>query len=177
MSDQTKTSGTPAQPVRTTALAESRSVDSVHRSTTFHWVGNGFYVSTYFPRDHLPAERTSPLVLMDYVPPRHFTPLARGRRGAGWPPHRGFETLTLAWEGAVAHRDNAGHAGIIGPGDVQWMTAGGGIFHEEYQEDGVRRRGRQMHMMQLWVNLPRKDEAAAPGYQPITAAQIPRVEL
>jgi redox-sensitive bicupin YhaK (pirin superfamily) len=175
MSDQTSTSGTPT--TRPTVLAESRTVESVHRSTTFHWVGNGFYVSTYFPSDELPPEQTSPFVLMDYGPPKEFTPTAHGKRGVGWHPHRGFETVTLAWEGAVAHRDNAGHAGIIGPGDVQWMTAGGGIFHEEYHEDGFTRRGGSMHMMQLWVNLPRKDKAAAPGYQPITAGQIPRVVL
>ena len=96
-----------------------------------------------------------------------------GKRGVGWHPHRGFETVTLAWEGAVAHRDNAGHAGIIGPGDVQWMTAGGGIFHEEYHEEAFSRRGGHMHMMQLWVNLPRKDKTAAPAYQPITAAADP----
>jgi redox-sensitive bicupin YhaK (pirin superfamily) len=163
--------------VKSTALAEARTVDSVHRSTTFHWVGNGFHVSTYFPSDDLPAERTSPFVLMDYGPSKPFSPLARGKRGVGWHPHRGFETVTLAWEGAVAHRDNAGHAGIIGPGDVQWMTAGNGIFHEEYHEEDFSRRGGNMHMMQLWVNLPRKDKTAAPNYQGITAAQIPRVEL
>jgi redox-sensitive bicupin YhaK (pirin superfamily) len=174
MSTETKTTHTPAT---TTALAESRTVDSVHRSTTFHWVGNGFYVSTYFPSAGLPPEATSPFVLMDYGPPKEFAPLARGQRGVGWHPHRGFETVTLAWEGAVAHRDNAGHAGIIGPGDVQWMTAGGGIFHEEYHEQGFTHRGGSMHMMQLWVNLPRKDKMAPPGYQPITAAQIPRIEL
>jgi redox-sensitive bicupin YhaK (pirin superfamily) len=162
---------------KSTALAEARTVDSVHRATTFHWVGNGFHVSTYFPSDDLPAERTSPFVLMDYGPSKPFSPLARGKRGVGWHPHRGFETVTLAWEGAVAHRDNAGHAGIIGPGDVQWMTAGNGIFHEEYHEEDFSRRGGNMHMMQLWVNLPRKDKTAAPNYQPITAAQIPRVEL
>jgi redox-sensitive bicupin YhaK (pirin superfamily) len=162
---------------RTTALAEPRTVDSVHTSTTFHWVGNGFYVSTYFPSEELEAPRTSPFVLMDYGPPKPFSPLPRGKRGVGWHPHRGFETVTLAWEGAVAHRDNAGHSGIIGPGDVQWMTAGAGIFHEEYHEEGFTRNGGDMHMMQLWVNLPRKAKGAAPNYQPITAAQIPRVEL
>lgn len=154
-----------------------RSVEGVHSSTTFHWVGNGFHVSTYFPSEGLPPERVSPFVLMDYGPPKPFTPLARGKRGVGWHPHRGFETVTLAWEGAVAHRDNAGHAGIIGPGDVQWMTAGQGIFHEEYHEEEFTRRGGRMHMMQLWVNLPRKDKGATPGYQPITDADIPRVPL
>jgi redox-sensitive bicupin YhaK (pirin superfamily) len=157
--------------------AQLRSVEGVHRSTGFHWVGNGFHVSTYFPSGGLPAERVSPFVLMDYGPPRDFTPLAVGKRGVGWHPHRGFETVTLAWEGAVAHRDNAGHAGIIGPGDVQWMTAGSGIFHEEYHEEAFSRAGGPMHMMQLWVNLPRKDKAAAPAYQGITAADIPVVPL
>jgi redox-sensitive bicupin YhaK (pirin superfamily) len=155
----------------------TRSVEGVHRSTTFHWVGNGFHVSTYFPSVGLPAERVSPFVLMDYGPPKEFTPLPQGKRGVGWHPHRGFETVTLAWEGAVAHRDNAGHSGIIGPGDVQWMTAGDGIFHEEYHEEGLTRRGGRMHMMQLWVNLPRKDKAAPPSYQPITAGEIPRVPV
>src|SRR5262245_61063943 len=155
----------------------TRSVDGIHRSTGFHWVGNGFHVSTYFPGDALPPERTSPFVLMDYGPPKEFAPLARGKRGVGWHPHRGFETVTLAWEGAVAHRDNAGHAGVIGPGDVQWMTAARGIFHEEYHEEQFTRRGGRMHMMQLWVNLPARDKTAAPAYQPLTSADIPRVAL
>ncbi len=158
-------------------LPAARSVEGVHRSTTFHWVGNGFHVSTYFPSAKLPAERVSPFVLMDYGPPKEFEPLAHGKRGVGWHPHRGFETVTLAWEGAVAHRDNAGHAGVIGPGDVQWMTAAAGIFHEEYHAEELTRRGGRMHMMQLWVNLPGKDKGAPPGYQPITARDIPTVPL
>jgi redox-sensitive bicupin YhaK (pirin superfamily) len=158
-------------------LSAARSVDGIHRSTTFHWVGNGFHVSTYFPSAKLPAARVSPFVLMDYGPPKTFAPLPQGKRGVGWHPHRGFETVTLAWEGAVAHRDNAGHAGMIGPGDVQWMTAGRGIFHEEYHADELTRRGGRMHMMQLWVNLAKKDKAAGPAYQPITARDIPIVAL
>jgi redox-sensitive bicupin YhaK (pirin superfamily) len=154
-----------------------RTVEGVHKSTSFHWVGDGFFVSTYFPSRHLPAERVSPFVLMDYGPGEDFAPIARGKRGVGWHPHRGFETVTLAWEGSVAHRDNAGNAGIIGPGDVQWMTAGAGIFHEEYHEEGFARRGGRMHMMQLWVNLPRAKKMAPPGYQPITKADIPSVPL
>jgi hypothetical protein len=152
-----------------------RGVESVHQSTTFHWVGNGFHVSTYFPSAGVPPERVSPFVLMDYGPAKDFAPLARGKRGVGWHPHRGFETVTLAWEGAVAHQDNAGHAGVIGPGDVQWMTAGRGIFHEEYHEEAFSRSGGRMHMMQLWVNLPAKDKTAPPAYQPITSGDIPRV--
>ncbi|HTA90399.1 MAG TPA: pirin family protein [Polyangiaceae bacterium] len=153
-----------------------RSVEGIHRSTTFHWVGDGFHVATYFPSEQLESERVSPFVLMDFGPPKEFAPLARGKRGVGWHPHRGFETVTLAWEGSVAHRDNAGHRGVIGPGDVQWMTAGSGIFHEEYHEEEFTRRGGRMHMMQLWVNLPKKSKAAPPGYQPISTAQIPVVE-
>jgi redox-sensitive bicupin YhaK (pirin superfamily) len=154
-----------------------RSVEGIHKSTTFHWVGDGFFVSTYFPSHALPAERVSPFVLMDYGPAKEFAPSATEKRGVGWHPHRGFETVTIAWEGSVAHRDNAGHAGVIGPGDVQWMTAASGIFHEEFHEDAFTRRGGRMHMMQLWVNLPRKDKLAAPGYQPITTEQIPVVSL
>jgi redox-sensitive bicupin YhaK (pirin superfamily) len=156
---------------------EVRSVEGIHRSTAFHWVGDGFHVSTYFPSAQLESERVSPFVLMDFGPPKEFAPLAQGKRGVGWHPHRGFETVTLAWEGSVAHRDNAGHRGVIGPGDVQWMTAGSGIFHEEYHEEEFTRRGGRMHMMQLWVNLPKKSKAAAPAYQPISAAQIPVVQL
>jgi quercetin 2,3-dioxygenase len=174
----TATSATSAVPPQATVGPTGfRSVEGIHESTTFHWVGNGFFVSTYFPSNKLPSERVSPFVLMDYGPPKEFAPAARGKRGVGWHPHRGFETVTLAWEGAVAHRDNAGHAGVIGPGDVQWMTAASGIFHEEYHEERFTRRGGRMHMMQLWVNLPRKDKMAPPGYQPITAADIPSVPI
>jgi redox-sensitive bicupin YhaK (pirin superfamily) len=125
----------------------------------------------------LPAERVSPFLLMDYGPPKAFAPLARGKRGVGWHPHRGFETVTLAWEGAVAHRDNAGHRGVIAAGDVQWMTAASGIFHEEYHEETFTRGGGRLHMMQLWVNLPKKDKTAPPAYQPISAASIPSLTL
>jgi quercetin 2,3-dioxygenase len=159
------------------APSRARSVEGIHRSTTFHWVGNGFFVSTYFPSAKLPPERVSPFVLMDYGPAKEFAPLARGKRGVGWHPHRGFETVTLAWEGAVAHRDNAGHAGVIGPGDAQWMTAASGVFHEEYLEEAFTRRGGRLQMMQLWVNLPRKDKTAPPGYQALAARQFPDVAL
>lgn len=168
----------PTMPNVSAELRESaRTVEGIHRSTTFHWVGNGFYVATYFPNAKLPSERVSPFVLMDYGPPKEFAPLPRGKRGVGWHPHRGFETVTLAWEGAVAHRDNAGHADVIGPGDAQWMTAASGLFHEEYHDEALTRAGGRFHMMQLWVNLPRKDKAAAPAYQPLKANQIPAVEL
>lgn len=165
------------QLAETARPAAERSVEGIHRSTGFHWVGNGFFVSTYFPGATLPAERVSPFLLMDYGPAREFAAQPRGKRGVGWHPHRGFETVTLAWEGAVAHRDNAGHRGVIGPGNAQWMTAASGIFHEEYHEEQFTRRGGRLHMMQLWVNLPKRDKAAPPGYQPILAADVPSVAL
>ncbi len=165
------------RPIAVTSPDGARSVEGIHRSTGFHWVGNGFFVSTYFPSAKLPAERVSPFVLMDYGPPKEFAPLARGKRGVGWHPHRGFETVTLAWEGSVAHRDNAGHADTIGPGDAQWMTAAAGIFHEEYHADEVTQKGGRLHMMQLWVNLPRKYKSAKPGYQALKASQFPSVAL
>lgn len=154
-----------------------RTVAGVYRGAPLHWVGDGFRVSTYFPSANLPAERVSPFLLMDYQAPHTYAPLARGRRGVGWHPHRGFETVTLAWEGAVAHHDNAGHAGTVGPGDVQWMTAASGILHQEYHEEAFSRRGGPMHMMQLWVNLPGKDKMGPPGYQGIPATDIPSVAL
>lgn len=154
-----------------------RTVEAIHHSTEYHWVGDGFHVSTYFPSSNLASERLSPFLLMDYGPPKEFKPLVRGKRGVGWHPHRGFETVTLAWEGSVAHRDNAGHKGVIGPGDVQWMTAASGIFHEEYHEEGFARQGGRMHMMQLWVNLPKKDKTVPPAYQPIVSAEIPQVQV
>jgi quercetin 2,3-dioxygenase len=159
------------------ALPGARSVEAVHGNSGFHWVGNGFFVSTYFPSEELASERVSPFLLMDYGPAREFTALPSGKRGVGWHPHRGFETVTLAWAGAVAHRDNAGHAGVIGPGDAQWMTAASGIFHEEYHEAEFTRQGGPLHMMQLWVNLPRSDKKAPPGYQALLAEQIPTVAL
>ena len=165
------------EPTTAAPRSGARTVAGVFRSTPAHWVGNGFQVSSYFPRPNLPVERVSPFLLMDYGPRREFSPLQSGKRGVGWHPHRGFETVTIAWEGAVAHGDNAGNQGVIGPGDVQWMTAASGIIHQEFHEESFARRGGAMHMMQLWVNLPKKDKMGPPGYQPIVEAQIPRVSL
>ena len=169
----------PASPLTAVSHApdRARTVEAIHRSTEFHWVGDGFYVSTYFPSAHLASERMSPFLLMDYGPSHEFKALSTGKRGVGWHPHRGFETVTLAWEGAVAHRDNAGNRGVIGPGDVQWMTAASGIFHEEYHEEQFTRQGGRMHMMQLWVNLPKLSKGAPPGYQPIVSEKIPVVPV
>ncbi|MBZ5713612.1 pirin family protein [Nannocystis pusilla] len=157
--------------------ARARRVESVHRGGPMHWVGDGFHVRGVFPGRSLPMERTSPFLLLDHHPRQVYPALTQGRRGVGWHPHRGFETVTLAWEGTVAHRDTAGHSGIIGPGDVQWMTAASGILHEEYHEQEFSRRGGPVRLLQLWVNLPARLKMSEPGYQPITAAQIPTVAL
>ena len=152
-----------------------KKVISVHRSPPPHWVGDGFHVRSLFSYDRQP-QTLSPFLLLDYGAPEQFAPTSE-RRGVGEHPHRGFETVTIAYQGAVEHRDSAGNHGVIGPGDVQWMTAASGIVHEEWLESGFTRRGGTMEMAQLWVNLPAKHKMAAPGYQDIRSAQIPVVAL
>ena len=140
-----------------------------------HWVGDGFPVRSLFSYNTLGAH-ISPFLLLDYAGPHNFAPTSR-RRGVGQHPHRGFETITIVYDGEVEHRDSAGHGGVIGPGDVQWMTAGGGILHEEYHSPAFARTGGPFRMVQLWVNLPAKDKNAPGGYQGIEAADIPAVQL
>ncbi|WP_332774527.1 pirin family protein [Polaromonas sp.] len=147
----------------------------IQRSSGSHWVGNGFPVRSIFSYNDI-HEEMSPFLLLDYAGPTHFPPTEM-RRGVGQHPHRGFETVTIVYDGEVEHRDSAGGGGLIGPGDVQWMTAASGIVHEEYHGAAFARRGGPFEMIQLWVNLPAKDKMAPPGYQGITDAQIPRVEL
>jgi len=152
-----------------------KKVISVHRGPPAHWVGNGFHVRSLFMYEGQ-AELISPFLLLDYAAPEEFPPSGEPR-GVGRHPHRGFETVTIAYQGGVEHRDSAGNHGVIGPGDVQWMTAASGIVHEEWHEREFTRRGGTMEMAQLWVNLPAKDKLAAPGYQDIRSEQIPVVEL
>ena len=140
-----------------------------------HWVGDGFPVRSLF-NYHAHAAAFSPFLLLDYAGPAQFAPTAE-RRGVGVHPHRGFETVTIVFHGEVEHRDSTGQGGTIGPGDVQWMTAASGILHEEFHGSAWARRGGAFEMVQLWVNLPARDKGAAPGYQAITAAQIPSVAL
>ncbi len=153
-----------------------RTIERVFRGAPEHWVGNGFRVSNYFPSATDFEKRMSPFFLLDYHAPRVYEPTTR-RRGVGTHPHRGFETVTIAYQGAVAHRDSTGAGGVIRPGEVQWMTAGGGILHNEYHEESFARAGGIMHMMQIWVNLPRRFKMTAPKYQPLTTADIPEVGL
>ncbi len=140
-----------------------------------HWVGDGFHVVPLFA-DLAFREEVSPFLMLDYAAPVEFPPRAKPP-GVGAHPHRGFETVTIVYYGEVEHRDSAGHSGTIGPGDVQWMTAGSGLLHEEFHSREQTKRGGLVSMAQLWVNLPAKDKSASPAYQTILNAQIPTVDL
>lgn len=140
-----------------------------------HWVGDGFPVRSLFSYNTLGAH-ISPFLLLDYAGPHNFEPTTQ-QRGVGDHPHRGFETVTIVYDGEVEHRDSAGNGGVIGPGDVQWMTAAGGIIHEEYHSPGFAKAGGPFRMVQLWVNLPAKDKMGPGGYQGILKADIPVVPL
>ena len=150
-------------------------VVAVHASPGGHWVGDGFPVQSLFSYHGLGAQ-LSPFLLLDYAGPAEFAPAERPR-GVGEHPHRGFETVTIVYQGEVEHRDTAGNGGRIGPGDVQWMTAAAGLMHEEFHSERFTREGGTMEMAQLWVNLPAKDKLSAPHYQAIVAADIPGVAL
>jgi redox-sensitive bicupin YhaK (pirin superfamily) len=140
-----------------------------------HWVGDGFPVRSLFSYNTL-GQHVSPFLLLDYAGPHYFEP-TKARRGVDQHPHRGFETVTIVYDGEVEHKDSTGNGGVIGPGDVQWMTAAGGILHEEYHSPGFAKSGGPFRMVQLWVNLPAKDKKAPGGYQSIASANIPVVEL
>lgn len=149
-------------------MSDFRNMERIFRGPAPHMVGDGFRVSTYFPSEALPdQQRMSPFFMMDYNSPRHISP-SKKPLGVGAHPHKGFETVTLALEGAVAHHDSHGHSGVIYPGDVQWMTAGAGILHKEYLEETFVQNGGILHMVQLWVNLPRQYKNTPPKYQAIT---------
>lgn len=153
----------------------SKKILGLYGNNRGHWVGDGFPVRSLFSYDTMGAH-VSPFLLLDYAGPHYFEP-TKARRGVGQHPHRGFETVTIVYEGEVEHRDSAGNGGVIGPGDVQWMTAAGGIVHEEYHSPGFAKTGGPFRMVQLWVNLPAKDKMAPAGYQAITSADIPVVDL
>lgn len=152
-----------------------KTVRGIYSNPQGHWVGDGFPVRSLFDYQGL-GQQLSPFLLLDYAAPADFTPTDRPR-GVGPHPHRGFETVTIVYDGEVAHRDSTGQGGVIGPGDVQWMTAGAGILHEEFHSEAFTRQGGRLHMVQLWVNLPARDKMTAPGYQAILDAEIPRVAL
>jgi redox-sensitive bicupin YhaK (pirin superfamily) len=150
-------------------------VESIHQAPAQHWVGDGFPVRSLFSYgDH--GRALSPFLLLDYAGPMDFAP-ASAPRGVGVHPHRGFETVTIVYQGEVAHRDSTGAGGVIGPGDVQWMTAASGILHEEFHSPAFTASGGTLEMVQLWVNLPARDKLARPGYQSLQSQDIPVAQL
>jgi redox-sensitive bicupin YhaK (pirin superfamily) len=152
-----------------------RKVLGVYSAPRPHWVGDGFPVRSLFSHaSH--GDHVSPFLLLDYAGPANFTPTDKPR-GVGVHPHRGFETVTIVYQGEVEHRDSTGKGGVIGPGDVQWMTAASGILHEEFHSKAFTKKGGTLEMVQLWVNLPKKDKDAAPGYQTLLDRDIPAVAL
>ncbi|HEY5894341.1 MAG TPA: pirin family protein [Chthoniobacterales bacterium] len=147
----------------------------IHQSSGTHWVGNGFPVRSVFDYNGLGRE-LSPFLLLDYAAPHQFPP-GKEKRGVGGHPHKGFETVTVAYQGELEHRDSSGGGGKIGPGDVQWMTAGNGIVHEEFHSQDFTRKGGTLQMVQLWVNLRARDKSAQARYQTLRKDQIPNVSL
>lgn len=142
-----------------------------------HFVGDGFRVHNFIPSGyHLDMQRMDPFIMMDYNSKFYFPPSEKPR-GVGVHPHRGFETVTIAYQGRVAHHDSSGGGGVIGEGDVQWMTAASGVLHKEYHEEGFSKAGGDFQMVQLWVNLPAKDKMSKPKYQAIKSTEMGKVAL
>ena len=155
-------------------MANKKVLDII-RNVSPHWVGDGFPVRSLFSYNYQP-EKSDPFLLLDYAGPAQFPP-AEKRRGVEVHPHRGFETVTIVYQGELAHRDSSGNAGSIGPGDVQWMTAASGVVHEEFHSERFTKNGGPFEVVQLWVNLPAKEKMSKPRYQELQAANIPTVEL
>jgi len=152
-----------------------KKVEAVISAPPFHMVGDGFRVHNFIPGRYS-MERMSPFIMLDYGS-RHYFPPTDKPRGVDVHPHRGFETVTIAYKGKVAHHDSAGNSGIIGEGDVQWMTAASGVLHKEYHEENFSKQGGDFQMVQLWVNLPAKFKMSQPKYQEITNDTISKVSL
>ncbi|MEZ5055119.1 MAG: pirin family protein [Chitinophagales bacterium] len=155
----------------------TKTVEAVISPREPHFVGDGFRVHNFIPSlPNLSMKRMSPFILLDYNSKYYFSP-RETPRGVGVHPHRGFETVTIAYKGKVAHHDSSGGGGIIAEGDVQWMTAASGVLHKEFHEKEWSKKGGDFQMVQLWVNLPAKDKMSAPKYQALEHAKIPKVEL
>ena len=151
-----------------------KEVRRVIRDVTQHWVGDGFPVRSLF--SYSGGNEFDPFLLLDYAGPHEFPPAER-RRGVDVHPHKGFETVTILYQGELAHRDSSGGSGHLSPGDVQWMTAGNGIVHEEFHSDHFTNEGGVLEMVQLWVNLPASDKSTPPKYQDLRDEQFPRAKL
>lgn len=152
-----------------------KKVIGVYRNQNMHWVGDGFPVKNLFSYDRL-GQAISPFLLLDYASPYKFEPSSE-QHGVGSHPHRGFETVTIAYQGEVTHKDSHGGGGTIKTGDVQWMTAGSGLVHEEFHSPEFAQKGGLFEMVQLWVNLPAADKMTAPRYQAIESQDIPVIQF
>lgn len=148
-------------------MSNKKTIETIIAPPPPHMVGDGFRVHNFFPGAQIDKRRMSPFFMLDYGSKIEFTPSAEPR-GVGVHPHAGFETVTIAYHGKIAHHDSAGNSGVIGEGDVQWMTAGSGLLHKEYHEENFSKTGGLFQMVQLWVNLPAKDKKTKPKYQEIT---------
>jgi len=154
-----------------------KNIELVLSPPQYHWVGDGFRVHNFIPGGYrTDMDRMNPFILLDYGSKFYFPP-SETQPGVGVHPHRGFETVTIAFKGRVAHHDSAGNSGVIGEGDVQWMTAASGILHKEYHEKEFSLKGGDFHVVQLWVNLPSQFKMSAPQYQSITNDQLTKVTL
>jgi hypothetical protein len=156
-------------------MSEMKKVLGVHGPGSQHWVGDGFHVRNMFPSNAI-GDELNPFIMLDYAGPTRVEP-SNKPKGVDEHPHRGFETVTIAYQGAVEHRDSGGHSGTIQPGDVQWMTAASGVVHEEKHEREFTRQGGIFEMVQLWVNLPKAHKMSKPSYQTLTRESIPNVSL
>ena len=155
----------------------TKNIEIIAKPQEPHFVGDGFRVHNFIPSGYrLDMERMSPFIMLDYNSKYHFSP-SEIPRGVGVHPHRGFETVTIAYKGKVAHHDSSGGGGIISEGDVQWMTAASGVLHKEYHEENFSKTGGEFQMVQLWVNLPAKDKMSTPKYQAIPNEEMSRYEL
>lgn len=163
------------QRVRILVSMANKNITGILRAHGKHWVGDGFHVHGIFDYQHQ-ADELSPFLLLDFAEGEYFEPTTK-RRGVGKHPHRGFETVTIVFSGEAEHKDSGGNGGIIGPGDVQWMTAGSGIIHEEYHSQSFAESGGVFEVAQLWVNLPKEHKMAHPKYQSIIKENIPVITL
>jgi len=154
-------------------MKNAKKIEAIIPPPAPHMVGDGFRVHGFFPGGIINKRRMSPFFMMDYGSKIEFSP-SEEPRGVGVHPHAGFETVTIAYHGKIAHHDSAGNSGIIGEGDVQWMTAGAGLLHKEYHEKEFSKLGGLFQMVQLWVNLPAKDKKTKPKYQEITNSMMGR---
>lgn len=152
-----------------------RSIKKILPPTPPHWVGDGFHVHPVFANMAF-TKAASPFLMFDYAKPKEF-PATVKKLGVGQHPHRGMETITIAFQGEVEHADSLGNSGVIGTGDVQWMTAGRGIIHEEYHSRKFAETGGTFEMCQIWLNLPKKHKMTKPRYQPLLSKDIPDVPL